>query len=55
MSISEEIERLAVTNASAHDLQRTALEQGMEMLRVDGLRKAEQGETSLAEVLRVAV
>jgi type IV pilus assembly protein PilB len=55
MPVSEEIERLAVERASAHDIQRVALTQGMDMLRVDGLRKAAAGETSLAEVLRVAV
>jgi type IV pilus assembly protein PilB len=55
MPVSEEIERLAVEHASAHELQRVALREGMELLRVDGLRKALAGETSLAEVLRVAV
>jgi type IV pilus assembly protein PilB len=55
MPVTEEIERLAVDPASAHEVQRVALQQGMEMLRADGLRKAASGETSLAEVLRVAV
>jgi type IV pilus assembly protein PilB len=55
MVVSEEIERLAVEHASAHELQRVALAEGMDILRVDGLRKAAAGETSLAEVLRVAV
>jgi type II secretory ATPase GspE/PulE/Tfp pilus assembly ATPase PilB-like protein len=32
-----------------------ALAEGMDILRADGLRKALLGETSLAEVLRVAV
>ncbi len=55
MPVSEEIERLAVERASAHDMQRVALAQGMDMLKVDGLRKAAAGATTLAEVLRVAV
>jgi type IV pilus assembly protein PilB len=55
MPVSEEIERLAVEHASAHELQRVALAEGVDILRADGLRKALLGETSLAEVLRVAV
>src|SRR5579875_515680 len=54
MVVSEEIERLAVARASSYELQRTAISEGMEMLRTDGLRKAAAGETTLAEVLRVA-
>jgi type IV pilus assembly protein PilB len=55
MPVSEDIERLAVERGSSHEIQRTALAEGMEMLRTDGLRKAAAGETTLAEVLRVAV
>jgi type IV pilus assembly protein PilB len=55
MPVTEEIERLAVERASAHEIQRVAMAQGMEMLRVDGMRKALVGETSLQEVLRVAI
>ena len=55
MPVTEEIERLAVERASAHDIQRVALSEGMDMLRTDGLRKAATGDTTLAEVLRVAV
>jgi type IV pilus assembly protein PilB len=55
MPVSEEIERLAVEHASAHDVQRAAIAAGMDVLRVDGLRKAVAGDTSLAEVLRVAI
>jgi type IV pilus assembly protein PilB len=55
MPVSEEIERLTVERSSAHEVQRAAISEGMDMLRVDGLRKALAGETSLAEVLRVAV
>ena len=55
MPVSEEIERLAVERASAHEIQRVATAQGMEVLRVDGMRKTLAGDTSLQEVLRVAV
>jgi type IV pilus assembly protein PilB len=55
MAVSEDIERLAVERASAHDIGHVATNEGMEMLRTDGLRKAAAGETTLAEVLRVAV
>jgi type IV pilus assembly protein PilB len=55
MPVSEEIERLTVERASAHQIQRTAVAEGMRMLRADGFGKALVGETSLAEVLRVAI
>jgi type IV pilus assembly protein PilB len=55
MTVSEDVERLAVERASAHDIGHVAMNEGMEMLRTDGLRKAAAGETTLAEVLRVAV
>jgi len=55
MPVTEEIERLTVEHASAHEVQRAAIAEGMDMLRVDGLRKVVTGETSLQEVLRVAV
>jgi type IV pilus assembly protein PilB len=55
MPVSEEIERLAVERSSAHDLQRVAVAEGMDTLRMDGLRKAATGDTTLAEVIRVAV
>ena len=55
MTVSEDIEKLAVERASSHEIGNVALTEGMEMLRTDGLRKAAAGETTLAEVLRVAV
>ncbi len=55
MVISEEIEKLAVARASAHEIQRVALAQGMRELRADGLAKAASGLTTVPEVLRVAV
>ena len=55
MAVTEEIERLAVERASSHEIAHVATNEGMEMLRSDGLRKAAAGDTTLAEVLRVAV
>ena len=55
MPVSEEIERLTVKLASAHDVHRAALAEGMRDLRVDGLAKAVEGQTSVQEVLRVAI
>jgi type IV pilus assembly protein PilB len=53
MSVSEEIERLAVTRSSASDIGRLAREQGMTSLREDGMAKVRQGDTSIEEILRV--
>jgi type IV pilus assembly protein PilB len=55
MPMSEDIEELTVRHASAHDLRRVAGTQGMRGLRTDGLAKAADGQTSLQEVLRVAI
>jgi type IV pilus assembly protein PilB len=55
MPVSEEIEKLTVKLASAHDIHRAALAEGMRDLRVDGLGKAVDGQTSVQEVLRVAI
>ncbi|MFL6162246.1 MAG: GspE/PulE family protein [Jatrophihabitantaceae bacterium] len=55
MPVSEEIERLAVQRASASEIKRVALTEGMVALRDDGLRKTAEGLTSLEEVLRVTV
>jgi type IV pilus assembly protein PilB len=53
MSVTEEIERLAVARASTDDIGRAAREQGMSTLRQDGWLKVLQGRTSIEEVLRV--
>jgi type IV pilus assembly protein PilB len=55
MPVSEEIERLAVQRASASEIKRVAIAEGMVVLRDDGLRKTAEGLTSLEEVLRVTV
>jgi type IV pilus assembly protein PilB len=53
MPMSEEIQRLTVDRASADDLRKTAIEQGMMTLRDDGLEKARMGLTSIGEIARV--
>lgn len=53
MSVTEEIERLAVARASSAEIMRTATAQGMLTLRQDGWAKVRAGLTSIEEVLRV--
>lgn len=55
MTMSEELERLTVENASADEIKRLAIRQGMLTLRDDGFAKAKLGQTSLEEILRVVV
>ena len=53
MTLSEDLERLAVAGARARRSRRRRLEQGMATLRDDGFAKALQGLTSIEEILRV--
>jgi type IV pilus assembly protein PilB len=53
MTVSEEIERLAVARASSAEIGKLAREQGMITLREDGWAKAQLGLTSVEEILRV--
>jgi type IV pilus assembly protein PilB len=53
MTVSEEIERLAVARASSAEIGRVAREQGMITLREDGWAKVKMGLTSIEEILRV--
>jgi type IV pilus assembly protein PilB len=55
MPVSEAIERLTVDRASAHEVGRVAAAEGMHDLRQDGLSKAAAGQTSVTEVIRVAI
>ena len=55
MTVSEEIERMAVGRASSEDIGRMAVEQGMRPLREDGLAKVLLGRTTIEEVGRVVV
>ncbi|OIH95382.1 GspE/PulE family protein [Curtobacterium sp. MCBA15_001] len=53
MTVTEEIERLAVARASSAEISRVAQEQGMLTLRQDGWQKVLLGLTSVDEILRV--
>lgn len=55
MPVSAEIEKLAIDRASAHEIQTVARQEGLVDLRLDGLAKAAEGQTSIPEVVRVAV
>jgi type IV pilus assembly protein PilB len=55
MRMSENLERLTVENASADELMRSAIDEGMLTLRDDGFSKVAMGMTSLEEILRVVV
>jgi type IV pilus assembly protein PilB len=55
MAVTERIERLAVERASAEAIANAARQEGMAMLREDGLAKVAQGVTSLEEIFRVVV
>jgi type IV pilus assembly protein PilB len=53
MTVSEEIEHLAVIRASSAEIKRVAMAEGMLTLRQDGWAKAQMGLTSVEEILRV--
>jgi len=54
MPISEKISKLIVSKASAADIQRLAMEEGMLSMKQDGYVKVLEGVTSMDEVIRVA-
>jgi type IV pilus assembly protein PilB len=53
MAISEEIRSLIIRRATAGEIRRVAVAQGMRPLIEDGLDKVRTGETTLAEIARV--
>jgi type IV pilus assembly protein PilB len=55
MPVTEEIERLAIKRASSGEIHTVAIAEGMHDLRVDGLFKAMEAQTSVMEILRVAI
>jgi type IV pilus assembly protein PilB len=55
MTVTEDVERLAVTRASTDEIGRIARAQGMVSLRDDGWAKVALGLTSIEEILRVVV
>lgn len=54
MPISEKIAKLIVSKASAGDIQKLAMEEGMLTMKQDGYVKVLEGVTTVEEVLRVA-
>jgi type IV pilus assembly protein PilB len=55
MEINDELRELILVGASALELKKKALEQGMVTLRGSGLTKVASGQTTLEEVLRETV
>ncbi len=55
LMMTEEISKLCVENATAENVKKLAIEQGMLTLRQDGLEKVRMGQTSIEEVVRVIV
>jgi type IV pilus assembly protein PilB len=55
MLMSEELQRLIVGRASAEELHKVAVAQGMRTLRRDGLAKVALGRTTIEEIARVVV
>ena len=55
MEISDEIRELILSGASAMELRRTAVEEGMITLRISGVHKIRAGDTTVEEVVRETV
>jgi type IV pilus assembly protein PilB len=55
MDISDDIQELILVGASAREIKRKAVEEGMLSLRQSGLAKIKSGLTTLDEVLRETV
>ncbi len=53
LTMSEPVRRLVARGSDASDIQRVAIEEGMQTMFADGIRKAMAGTTSLEEVMRV--
>ncbi|MCF7956819.1 MAG: type II secretion system ATPase GspE [Phycisphaerae bacterium] len=54
MTINDDIRQGIYQRGTAGAIKKSAIEAGMTTLRMDGLRKVEEGVTSLEEVLRIA-
>jgi type IV pilus assembly protein PilB len=53
MTLSPELRDMVLSGASALEIKRTAIQQGMETLRMSGLEKLKEGITTVEEVVRV--
>ena len=55
MEITEEVRELILVGASALELRKKAMDEGMLTLRMSGLEKIRQGMTTLEEIVRETV
>jgi type IV pilus assembly protein PilB len=55
MEVTDELRELVLVGASALELRRKAVEEGMITLRQSGLRKVKEGITTIDEVVRETV
>ncbi|MDZ7612081.1 MAG: GspE/PulE family protein [Candidatus Moranbacteria bacterium] len=53
LEASDEIKKIISENATAQKIEKTAVEEGMHTMIIDGFIKAVKGETTIEEVLRV--
>jgi len=53
LSNTPEIQKLIVTNSTSELIEKTAIEQGMSDMQLDGLIKVLRGQTTIEEILRV--
>ncbi len=53
LCLSEAIRQLILSHADGTEIQLTAIKNGMETMKGDGIRKALQGITTIEEVMRV--
>jgi type IV pilus assembly protein PilB len=53
MVLSPELRDLVLSGASALEIKRGAVQQGMQTLRMSGLKKLQEGITTVEEVVRV--
>ena len=54
MEVSENIQQLIIKRATAHEVQKVAMQEGMITMKQDGYLKALTGITTIEEVNRVA-
>lgn len=55
LKVTESIQKLILSKASAREIRDTAMREGMITMKQDGLLKAKQGITTVEEVLRVII
>src|SRR5262249_35112095 len=53
LALTDAIRRLILSRATAQEIHRVGVEEGMRSMYEDGIQKAMQGITSIEEVLRV--